>query len=371
MINTENRSMIDRHSNITGHILKILAIIFLLFSVSFIIQAQDADTSDNQTRDLAEVYVTVQDFAVLRAGPSTRFDRLAVLQPGVTLRATGRTYNGLWLQVAYPGELDATAEDLPYIDEVRVDGVTYGWVAYWLLIWSGDILQLPIDGINTPSFARMSAPRITITPDTYYYVGGIDPSVRVEDTVDEPVTVELIGRVGTPSAGFFWLQFKLDGEYYWTASWEVGTPNRYWELPDGSYLYAYGRLAIQLRRELNRVAGTLNIIGGRWQALDEGRTATCNNIPPDAAIREENLRLADVQTEPIYTSAVTALNTAINRTNSALAQFRAICDQTERVVTPDVVAAALVDVDEALRNITYARTLLQPLERRNPLLGNR
>lgn len=354
----------------TRYIASTVILVFVIMAV--VIHPAHAQQPGQGRPILTDVYVTTQDFTVLRAGPSTFFDRLAVLPPETTLRATGRTVDGSWFQVAFDGELEPGADEKDYIDTIRVDGVTYGWVAYWLLVWSGDILTLPIDGIHTASFARLTAPRITIYPDTYYYVDGIDPSTRVQNPVSEPVEVEVVGRVGLPTdKNFFWLQFKLGDQFYWTASWEVGTPDRYWILPDGSYIFPYGRLALQLRQELNRSGRVLNNISRRWYDLDAGYTVTCNNIPQYAALRQDSFRERDIQIEQIYISAVQATLDAIEYTNSAIRRFEDVCSRSgdQRFVTPEEVQAALADVNEASRYITLARTLLVPLEQRNPLLG--
>ena len=323
--------------------------------------------------DLTDVWVTTQDYTVLRAGPGQLFDRLTVLPYGTTLKATGRTVDGEWMQVAYEGALTPEAEELDYIEQVRIDGVTYGWVASWLLIWTGDILTLPVDGIPTIDVARRSANRVTIDPETYYYVDGIDPSTRVQQAVTEPIEVELTGRVGNPSGGYIWLQFELNGEYYWTASWEVGTPSDYFRLPDGAYVYSYGRLLIQLRQEANRNGRILSNVRGRWDSLDAGRSVTCNNISEYASLRDRNFQDVDLQREPIYQAAVNAMQDMIASTNAAIDRFSEICnrDEASRFVTPDDVVLGLDEVNEASRNLTVVRTLLTPLEERNPLLGNR
>jgi len=315
---------------------------------------------------LTDVWVTTQDRSNLRAGPGLIWDVLTVLPASETLRATGRTADGDWIQIAYEGDITTDAPE-----DVTVDGVTYGWVRDFLLVWSGDILTLPVDGVQTLSSARRIGPTITIDADTRVYRDGIDPDYRI-DLVTEPTEVELTGRIGSPSGGYYWLQFRYNGQYYWTATWEVGAIRNFFLLPDGSYIYAYGTLLIELRREISELVDTLNIIAIRWQRLDRGEEVSCNGIPSPAVIDERSFEEVDLQREPAYIPPARALQDAIINTNNAIEAFRDVCSRTgeDRFVRPEEVSAALAEVDAALRNLNLARTLLGPLSVRDPLLGN-
>lgn len=339
---------------------KIFLLLVCLVGLSFSgVQAQD------RTR-LSEVWVTTQDYSVLRAGPGQRWAKLTVLPYGVTLKATGRTVEGDWIQVAYQGALDEGAPP-----EATIDGVTYGWIAHWLLVWSGDILQLPVDGVQTFRTARRSGPQFPEVPE-YIYVGGVDPSTRVTDVTVDPERTELTGRIGSPSGGYFWLQFEVDGRYFWTASWDVGVPDNYIRLPDGSYIYAYGRLLRQLRQELNDNGRIFNNIADRWYNLAAGTSTSCNSIPGPAAISDKNFSAADLSVESIYAPIVKALQDANGEINAAIALFEVVCSRQgeDRYVRSEDVQAALVHVQQAQAYLTLARTLLTPLQRRDPLLGN-
>jgi hypothetical protein len=320
----------------------------------------------NAQIDLSEVYVTTQDNAALRAGPGQDWDRLAVLPHSTTYRATGRTIDAKWIQVAYEGSLEAGVRT-----DFTVDGVTYGWVAYWLLTWTGNVLELPIDGVTTVPIARAAGPIIIVGPDfENIYTGTAGPNSRVPNPILSPVRVEVTGRLGSAEAGYFWLQFKYGGEYYWVPTWEVVEPRGYRQLPDAAYLYPYGRLLIQLRTELFRAEAILNDIGGRWRALAAGQTTTCNTIPDDFALYESSFNAYDLSLEPLYQPAVEALTNAQNSINAALEKFRQVCNRTgeDRLVNPDEINAALVDVEDAARNLTLTRTLLVPFEERDPFL---
>jgi hypothetical protein len=314
---------------------------------------------------LSEVYVTTQDYATLRAGPGTIWDRLAVLPYGQIYRATGRTIDGDWIQVAYEGALEDGART-----EFTKDGVTYGWVAYWLLSWTGDILQLPIDGIQGVPIARAAGPTIVLVPGEYMYVGGVDASTQVETPIESPVRVEVTGRLGSADAGYFWIQFKLGGKYYWTGTWAIGVPARYQEVPDASYLYAYGYLLTRVRVEIGRAAEVLGDVGGRWRSLDSGQATTCNDIPEDFALRENSFPSGNLASEPIFAPIAQAMEDAEASINGALAKFRAVCADPNRLVDPAQISEGLLDVQNAERNLNIARTLLAPLQRRDPFLRN-
>lgn len=287
---------------------------------------------------------------------------------GATYRATGRTIDAQWLQVAYEGELEIGART-----EFTVDGVTYGWVAYWLLNWTGDLLNLPIDGVKLVPTAREAGPLLILGPGLRdIYVGDVVPSIRIENPITSFVRVQVTGRLGSAAGGYFWLQFKYGGNYYWIPTWAVGVPRGYFQVPDAAYLYPYGRLLIQLRTELGRAGGVMGDIGGRWAALDAGQTTTCNEIPEDFALKESSFNAFDLSREPLYQPVAEALTNAQNYINAALAKFRAVCvrQDTDRLVSPEEINAALADVDVAQRNLTIARTLLAPFESRDPLLSN-
>ncbi len=308
------------------------------------------------------VYVTVQDNAALRAGPGTRWDQLATLPYGTTYQATGRTVDGDWIQIAYAGDLLPDARP-----EFTIDGVTYGWVASWLLVWTGNILELPVDGVVAVPIARAAGPTMVIGPDSYVYEGVVDPSTRIPSPVTSPVTVEVTGRLGSTSNGYFWLQFKLGGKFYWTASWATGTPRGYAQLPDAAYLYPYSRLGLLLRQNLRDANTVLNDIGGRWRALSQGQPVTCNDIPDDFV--RVTFSQTDLNIVPAFTPTDAALASAETHINAALAQFRQVCQNTDRQVPPEVLQSALREVEAAQQNLIILQNLLQPLQQRDPVLA--
>lgn len=350
---------------------RLVALLCLLLAGTFTIGAQDDEQPTNPVPGegrpiLEDVYITTQDYVVLRAGPGQLFERLGVVPFNQTIEAVGRTSNGEWLQIAYEGALEPGAPDTN-----TVDGITYGWLSSRYLIWSGDILTLPVDGIGDfVPYGRLSMARILLTPESYIYVDGVDPSTQVTGLITEPTIVELTGRIGVFNEGaYFWLQFLYEGQYYWTGTWETGVPPGYIQVPDGAYIYSYGRLLLQLRQEIRRNQNVLNIISGRWRALDSGSTTTCNNIPDDAAVRPDNFQADDLETEPLYAAAVRSVEEAIAEINFTLGLFREVCADPERVVLPERVQEALASVNRAQVSLNFASTLIEPFERRDPLVG--
>ena len=309
------------------------------------------------------VYVTVQDNAALRAGPGIRWEQVATLPYGTTYRATGRTVDGDWIQIAYSGELLPNART-----EFTFEGVTYGWVASWLLVWTGNILELPIDGVVAIPIARAAGPTIVIGPESYIYEGVIDPSTRIPSPVTSPVTVEVTGRLGSEFNGYFWLQFKLGGKFYWTGSWAVGAPRGYMQLPDAAYLFPYSRLTLLLRQNIQRANTVLHDIGGRWRHLSQGQPVTCNDIPGDfirVGFSESDLRII-----PTFTPPGIGLIEVETSINAALAQFRQVCQDSARQVRPEILQTALAHIQSAERSLNVLENLLNPLQRRDPILSD-
>ncbi len=325
----------------------------------------DMASVNGQENDLSIVHVTTQKNAALRAGPGRGWDRLATLPFNTTYRATGRTLDGEWIQIAYDGVLEKDARGA-----FTVDGVTYGWVVYWLLTWTGNILDLPIDGRQFVPIARESGALLTLGPGNLpIYTGDVIPKDRVENPIASYVRVEITGKLGTGSK-YFWLQFKFNNHFYWIPNWAVGV----WGIdgvPDAAYLYPYGRLLLQLRTELARLREVYGDIQNRWETLDNGGAATCNAIPADFALRRTSFNAGDLSREPLYQPIATALLNVQNSTNAALAKFRTICakSDTERLIKPDEISAALADIHDADINLTLINTLLRPFALRDPLVG--
>jgi len=316
--------------------------------------------------DLSEVYVTTQDYAKLRLGPGDNWEVLTTLDYGTTLRATGRSVNSRWIQVAYEGEINPDAPQ-----DATVDDVTYGWIAYWLLVWSGDVLELPVDGVATIRSARQSGPLIAVSSTTRYYVGGVDPSTRVTDVILEPTEVELTGRMGGGGGGYSWLQFEYDGNYYWTATWEVGAPAGFYNLADGVSVFPYGRLLTQLQQAISANSPSLNSIARRWRDLDGGYQTTCNDIPSQTRIRDDFFTESDLLKEPSFAPPVTALRASIENINLAITLFEQVCNREGggRYATSEDVSKALIYIAEAERQFNLVRLFFSPFASRNPLLG--
>src|SRR5687768_376258 len=118
-----------------------------LFAVLFLLAAWPASAQ-------SDVYVTTQDFVSLRAGPAERFERYDVIAPATTLPAIGRSANMQWVQVDYNG--------------------VAGWISALYLVWSGNIVQLPVDGINREPFVRRAIAWGITFRDTPLYRYGVD-----------------------------------------------------------------------------------------------------------------------------------------------------------------------------------------------------
>lgn len=295
-----------------------------------------------------EVWVTTQDFSSLRLGPGRNFERIAVIEPGTTLRAIGRSADMNWVQV------DANGQP--------------GWVASWLLVWSGDIVQLPVDGAveQSPFIRRMVVAGIT-TRDAPIYrrelVGSDQVGVIPADT-----EVEITGRLGVD--GFFWLQIYWQDELFWIGSWDVDiTDGDIREVLDTAYLFPYGRLVNRLEIDAGRGLSSLLEIESIWVDLGEADSVSCEDIP-DRTTRSavDN----DIEREPIFDPVADALDTAIIEINTAISQFEDACarpDDPDAQLTQQDVNTALDDLEAARRNLALATAILNALRARNPLLN--
>jgi uncharacterized protein YraI len=290
------------------------------------------------------VYVTTQDFSSLRTGPGMDFDRITVLEPVTTLPAIGRTADTRWMQVVYDGQL--------------------GWVAAILLVWTGDVTQLPVDGINPAPFVRRAGAIGVTTRETPIYRTQITPEDQV-GTIPAGVEVELAGRLG--EQGFFRFQINYQGQLYWVGSWNIRViSGNFRRLLDAAYLFPYGRLVLGLQENLAITIGSFNQIKGVWQRLDRGDQISCDPIPTFA---RRTITDGDVRIESSFGPAVAALDAGITSTNAAISSFEDLCNSTDNTLTREDIDAAFLYIADAERNLLLAASLLEPLRIRNPLLN--
>jgi hypothetical protein len=293
------------------------------------------------------VYVTTQDYASFRVGPGLAFERTAIIPPATTLPAVGRSYDNRWIQVEYNG--------------------ARGWIVAWLLVWSGDIIGLPLDGVEPAPFARQAGLVINISPEMAIYTHRpLGIGLRAEQT-PPCATVELTGRLGRGEN--MWLQFWCAGSYFWVGSYYFNEDTNVFNQLPVAFIYTYGRLIEELQLNYEATSASLSSITNIWNALSNGQAVSCNIIPPDAPVLDisEN----DISSEPEFAAAVNAEQDAIEQTNNAIQLFRSICEQqdTQPLIEPDTVAQALAAVQEGARNIFFVSNFFAPLANRDPLVG--
>jgi hypothetical protein len=295
----------------------------------------------------SDVYVTTQDYTSFRVGPGFAFERTAIIPPATTLRAVGRTYDNRWIQVEYNGER--------------------GWLAAWLLVWSGDLIGLPLDGIDPASFARQAGLVIDLSADIAIYS---HRELGIGARVEQPIsctTVELTGRLGRGLN--MWLQFWCAGNYYWVGSYYfTDNPAIYSQLPV-AFVYTYGRLIEELQLNYELAQNSLSAINNIWSALTTGQAVSCNFIPEDVPA----LRISDedIAAEAEFAAAVDAQREAGRQTNLAIQLFRDVCAQqdTQPLIEPDTVTQAQAAITEANSNIFFVSNFFPPLANRDPLIG--
>jgi hypothetical protein len=290
------------------------------------------------------VWVTTQDFASFRVGPGTAFERLAVIDPEVTLPAVGRTSSVSWIQVIYEDQ--------------------YGWIYAPLLVWSGDVITLPVDGITTTAFIRRATATGITTREAPLYADNV--SMQVIATLPEGTGVELTGRLGGDTR-FFRYQILHQGRLYWIGSWNIRIDQgNYRRLLDVAYVYPYGRLVSELEASIAAALGAYREINSIWRDLNAGRSVSCG-ITVEPVVRD--LAEGDVARDALFQPPVIALDNAIAGINSAISAFEDVCGRETPFLEREEVTAVLLELDAAERSLLLAGSLLEPLRRRNPLLS--
>jgi hypothetical protein len=293
---------------------------------------------------VTDVYVTTQDYSSFRTGPGRGFERLKVIDPAMTLPAIGRTADTQWVQVVHEGQR--------------------GWIASTLLIWSGDIIRLPVDGVDPNPFIRRAGAVAVTTRETPTFAGPLNVSDQV-GSLPAGTSVELTGRLGGDRSGYFRFQIMYEGQLYWIGSWDVYIDDGdYRRLLDISTMSLYGRLTSQYEESIAIAVSTYSLIDNVWQRLAYGEQVSCSPIPPYA---RRTISDANTGVEPAFAPALIALDAAIDSTNRAISLFEDLCNST-RPLTEEDIHTASVELDTAYRNLILASSLLQPLRVRNPLL---
>ena len=314
-------------------IVKLIVLLCLLLTPLATVLAQDGVT------------VTTQDFVSLRTGPGKQFERVAVIDPGVTLVAVGRSVAGDWIQVDYNGQR--------------------GWVSAGWVTWYGDVASLPVDGIDPLPYVRRALAEGITTRETPIYRRQITPEDRV-GTLPAGTEVELTGRLG--SGAMYQIQILYEGQLYWVGSWNIrvtGGSDRY--LFDTAYMYAFGRLLSQLDKDIAAGKNRLSQIESIWLRLKNGESVRCS-VPEYVSRGASDV---DVSTEPIFAPLVLSLDGGIASTNAAISAFADACARAgeDFFLTEQEVNAALVHVDDARRYLNVAASLLASLRGRDPVLG--
>ncbi len=318
---------------------RLVLLLVLLVGLPFVSAQEDVQT---------EVYITTQDNINLRRGPGVNWDVIVTLPPAVTLPAIGRTSDSAWVQVVYEGEA--------------------GWLAANYLVWSGQLINLPVDGVEPEDYVRQRGVAAITVRDTPIYTDEVDPANEVQ-VLRAGTEVEVVGRLGYESDTFFNVQILYNGDLYWVGAWNLNLyAGRYTSVLDISYRFAYSRLVQQFFRDINGGERALSTIERIWLDLQAGRPVSCDRAPE--LLGERRVSDGDLSSEPTFTPAAVALDAALGSTNTAIALFQDACTRDDVFLTQRDVQTALDEVANARRNYNIARSLLLSLERRDPVLGD-
>jgi len=321
-----------------------IALILLLWTS--VVYAQD--TGETEPTQIAYpdtgVYVTTQDQASLRRGPGENFERITVVPHSTTLQAIGRTPNSDWVQVVYDGEA--------------------GWIASFLLVWSGEFINLQIDGYDPEPYIRRTELQANIRAGATLYDDFTLTYGEEVGTVGEATVVELTGRLGL--GRYMPIQIVYQGELYWVGSWNLSRVRggNITKLLDMTYRYAYGRITSGLEDDIIRGTSRLSTIESQWLELQAGRTVQCNRVPD--FLPNRRTPNSDINQEPQFLVMVEALDTAIDETNTAISLLDDACNRTDAFITSTDIDTALDAVDAARRNFNLANSLFNPLQAQDP-----
>lgn len=293
------------------------------------------------------VWVTTQDFCVLRKGPGISFEPIEILDPGVTLSAIGRSASSSWIQVDYAGQ--------------------HGWLYAGWLVWNGDVVSLPVDGVDPAPFVRRALVQGITTRDAPIYQREVVASDRI-GTLPEGTEIEVTGRLGYDSQGFYRLQIFYQGQLYWIGAWDVRiVAGNEHNVLDTVYMYSYGRLGTQLARDIDSSTRRLYAIQNIWTTLSAGTSVNCDGIPDYATRRATDY---DVAREPTFQPLIVALDIANASINAAISRFEDACSREGYFLTVQDVNTALNDIENGRRNLNMAASLLISLQVRDPMTGS-
>jgi uncharacterized protein YraI len=172
----------------------------------------------------SDVTITTTSAVNLRSGTDIEFDSVGVVPFNTTLPALGRNEDTTWVQVNYNG--------------------TIGWIALYLVNWSGDLDSLPVGGVDATTSVPVNLEASTsesAQPAATGAVSGRNDSViniRSGPTINSGqlgqlpagTTLNLNGRLG--SGNTLWVRFDYNGQPAWVAGWLLNISGDVNALPD-------------------------------------------------------------------------------------------------------------------------------------------
>jgi uncharacterized protein YraI len=294
------------------------------------------------------VYLTTQFDLNLRGGPGQNWEVITTLPPGTTLPVIGRTADTQWLQVAYSS--------------------VNGWLSTRYVVWTGDVIELPVDGVGFEAYVRRVGVLAYTVRETPYYREWVDPA-NLLGVLPPETQVEVIGRLGYARDQFFNVMVLFEGQHYWVGAWNLDLEaGRYTSVLDNAYRNAYTRMVRQFDADIATGLRRLSRIEELWRAIQRGEKVSCAWLP--GYLDQRTTSDTDLTSIPRFHAVALTLDDAIGYTNTAIASFEDACNRDEAFVTQADARLALNNVNRARQNFNVARSLLVSLGRRDPLVGD-
>jgi uncharacterized protein YraI len=168
----------------------LLALLLIVTSVLWLAPARDIQAQSPATFTAKTVFDVN-----IRATPGINSGVLAVFPAGTQATAIGRSPGNNWIQVEYQQ--------------------TTGWVAAWLVVFSGDTSLLPVTTDIQPEPVTTNDPILLSSPYNLNIRAEPNPSARILGKLPFATPVSALQRTSNSS----WVRIDYNGTQGWVAAW--------------------------------------------------------------------------------------------------------------------------------------------------------